>query len=503
MRLNRFSRERGAYLTIMAIMIVVLLVFGSLILDVGRILALRAEMQNAIDSAALAAANELDGKADAQTRAKNAARNALKLNSHFARETGLLGEGVGTTTLPDDAFTFYCIIGSKFDPEPTAEVLDRFCGNEDAAELEPDKYAAAGPTNTHYVRVSMLPDLVDDHFTVDLIFFPLLSLLGLEDVIEELALSATAVAGRGFFACNFPPMAICDPFEEDGDFFQDRMPIGGSLQFKLDPGNQWTPGNVGFLESSKFKGNKKFDFYADEGDLGCAPPVLTSKTGNPGPAKSAFNTRFGIYAKPDDVYDDQYGSVTPPGAGASDEYPAAPNVVRYPKDELFIDSDEQFGTGEWNCASYWLNTHTGSPPLGCVDVGAIETLTQSRWDIYNREIDSAGLPREPPSGTGDEYFDGESSPASQERNRRRFFVAVLSCDALGLTGGKEKEIKVLNPDGFAEIFMIAPATHANDIDAGDDHPMNQGWEKHSMYGEYIGWGSENDEQFHIDVVLFE
>jgi hypothetical protein len=62
----------------------------------------------------------------------------------------------------------------------------------------------------------------------------------------------------------------------------------------------------------------------------------------------------------------------------------------------------------------------------------------------------------------------------------------LSCDALGVEG--KKTFPIFNPDGFAKIFVTAPAT---------------GPPAAEIYGEYIGWGDEDDEQYHIDVVLFE
>lgn len=483
MRLNCFFRERGAYLTIMAIMIVVLLAFGSLILDVGRILVLRAEMQNAVDSAALAAARELNGQPGAQDRAKNAARKALELNSHFARKTGLLGEEVGVTTLPDAAFTFYCIVGGKFDPDPADADISHFCGDDTPDPDDPNKFPPTPSTSdarTRYVRVSMLPELVEDHFTVDLIFFPLLRLLGLEDVAEELALSATALAGRNFFACNYPPLAICDPWEGEPEGFRDRMPIGGHVNVVARHGsNQWSSGNFGFLELSGKGARELAKALADEGETGCSQAEVTTKTGaNVGPAKSGFNTRLGIYKKEDDHYNssnsepyESKGAVTSPfnKDGAWSTWKPAPNVATYRLDQTTHPDHPRFGNGDWDCEAYWNEHHASSSPPDC------DNGNWTRRDVYEYELDNGLVPRvdEHPAG---------------ERDRRLLHVAVISCEKAGLTGGK-KSAKILPRDGFAKFFVIRPATAASN--------------KMEIFLEYLGWADGKEADFHVDVQLYE
>ena len=69
--------QRGAYLVIVSLLLVVLIGFGALALDLGRLFILRSEMQNAADAAALAAARELGREAGAQGRAILAARDEI------------------------------------------------------------------------------------------------------------------------------------------------------------------------------------------------------------------------------------------------------------------------------------------------------------------------------------------------------------------------------------------------------------------------------------------
>ncbi len=488
--LHRLSRQRGAFMAIMVILIVVLLAFTSLILDVGRVLILRSEMQNAVDAAAIAAAAELDTNADAQQRAMNAARNAFMLSSHFARIKELLGD----ITLPNSAFTFFCNIGSRYDPnadDPNVD-LSVFCGNTTPfAGSGPDskKYEATGDGDSHYVRVSLTPTgAAADHFTVDLIFFPLLKVIGATGVLEDLALAANALAGRGLYACNFPPMAICDPFEGSGGF-EANMPVGGHIELKQQGSNQWIGGNFGFLTPEGGGGATDVAiFLADEGDNDCQPAVVTTKPGGmTNKAKSGVNTRFGIYDKDDDIYGNTFGAVVAPfkGGGAPAQWPAAPNVMNYPLDQTTLASDSRFGNGDWLCLDYWTAHHDplDLPPVGCLN----PTSGMTRWDIYNHEINNGLIPNIDEDGVPgvEPAVDGDS--AGGVANRRRIYVAVLSCQALGLSGGKTTAV-ISDPDGFAEIFIIRPA----------EGPPNG-----KMWGEYIGWGEESDGNFHIDIQLYE
>ena len=123
-------RERGAFLVMMTLVVVVLIGVAALVLDIGRVMVLRAEMQNAVDAAALAAAVELDGDSGARERAMTAARQALAHDSRFARLSELLGDA----QLPDAAFSFFCIIGARQDVDPDEVDMSVFCEGADLGE---------------------------------------------------------------------------------------------------------------------------------------------------------------------------------------------------------------------------------------------------------------------------------------------------------------------------------------------------------------------------------
>ena len=82
MRLRRRlqARQHGAVMVTVAFALLFLLGFMGMALDFGHLFVVKTELQTASDSCALAAAQELDGAADALTRATNAGITAGNLN---------------------------------------------------------------------------------------------------------------------------------------------------------------------------------------------------------------------------------------------------------------------------------------------------------------------------------------------------------------------------------------------------------------------------------------
>ena len=77
---RRMSAQRGAILPMVAIVLAVMLGFAGLVIDIGGMYVAKTELQSALDSCSLAAAAELDGAADALTRATNAGKTAGNAN---------------------------------------------------------------------------------------------------------------------------------------------------------------------------------------------------------------------------------------------------------------------------------------------------------------------------------------------------------------------------------------------------------------------------------------
>src|SRR5690606_9117162 len=73
-------RQRGAIIITAALALLLLLGFMGIALDFGRLFIVKTELQTALDSCALAAARELNGKSDAITRAVSAGSTAANVN---------------------------------------------------------------------------------------------------------------------------------------------------------------------------------------------------------------------------------------------------------------------------------------------------------------------------------------------------------------------------------------------------------------------------------------
>lgn len=300
------QKARGAILIMAAIMMAVLIGVAALALDLGRLFVLHTEMQNAVDAAVISAASELDGKSGALDRAKTAANQEM-LNhlAHFSKESELLknldSEGVGE----DLTFTFYSWIGSEYDGEPSA-----------CTQNEENKCVTTDFVDASYVRIKLNPELFtepadppspdDERYTIDLIFLPVLSLLGI-DTATTASTRAIALAGSHYEVCNYPPMFICDP-EVGGD------PLEPGEMVKLKehgPGDQWAEGSFGWLiptvedkdhpneddgddglSGNKLLGYRLGSIYGQD----CSPAIIKINHGDKGQfPRWGLNTRFGIY----------------------------------------------------------------------------------------------------------------------------------------------------------------------------------------------------------------
>lgn len=113
---KRIQGQRGAILPLVGLVLVVLLGFGGLVIDLGGLFVAKTELQSALDSCALAAAHELDGAADALTRATNAGLTAGNLNKVKYQESAA-GITAGEITFSDTLTGTY---SSAFAPAASA-----------------------------------------------------------------------------------------------------------------------------------------------------------------------------------------------------------------------------------------------------------------------------------------------------------------------------------------------------------------------------------------------
>ncbi|MBK0394008.1 pilus assembly protein TadG-related protein [Ramlibacter algicola] len=102
-RKARRHQQRGATIITMALMLLFLLGFMGFALDFGRLFIVKTELQTALDSCALSAAQELDLQPNAVNRARSAGITAANLNSVNLQSPTWDGKGKVT----DAEITFY------------------------------------------------------------------------------------------------------------------------------------------------------------------------------------------------------------------------------------------------------------------------------------------------------------------------------------------------------------------------------------------------------------
>src|SRR5690606_12662606 len=161
---------------------------------------------------------------------------------------------------------------------------------------------------------------------------------------------------------------------------------------------------------------------------------------------------------------------------APDNWPPAPNVIDYPRDQSWQAVDNRFGNGDWDRAGYFATYHDWQghtrPP---------SWFEMTRWQVYNWEISSGLLPSKAPlKSTTDTTYDGipdpshlytgSFPPAPSDPDRRTFHIAVVNCSAHSLSG--RQTLSLVSPDGFAKVFLTEHV----------DRPPNA-----DIYVEYVEW----------------
>jgi Flp pilus assembly protein TadG len=89
----RATRQGGAVILLVCFMLFFLLGFIAIAFDFGRLFIVKTELQTAMDSCALAAAQELDGQASALARARSAGKTAANLNRVNLQSANWDGKG--------------------------------------------------------------------------------------------------------------------------------------------------------------------------------------------------------------------------------------------------------------------------------------------------------------------------------------------------------------------------------------------------------------------------
>jgi Flp pilus assembly protein TadG len=487
--------EHGGVAIYVALVSVIMLGFGALVVDLGRLYTLQTELQNAADAAALAGAAELDGSPTAITRARLAAKTALITN----RQT--FATGGANVAITDNDIRFLSVLPAS-DDNPVTN-----------SELTTDPAVARFIEVTASLR------------QVDYLLAPVLvtRVGGDGNAPQSGSASAVAVAGYNSVVCNFPPLMICNPAEANGNSGAAFVAVPGEvIQLKAKGGSsQWAPGNFGLLDppTGNTGAGSVSENLASANPEGCYGNSVSLRTGSvTGSVTTALNVRFDMYENPGFKNEEnnsayrpapnvtkgkyrtnkwhEYSGATPPGL-------ALPTHACFDTDTcqgLSTTNHPRFAPpltdAEW--AEYWSINHPGldyntmayvgqdlngdsvSDPIDADGDGVVLRKEMYDWEVREDQIplhdidgdgniDStdAGLPSTSTAENGNPYnYTGSVAPDS---DRRILPVAVINCVAEGpINGNSGGPYPVA---AFAKIFLVQSV----------DDPSS-----HGVYGEMIG-----------------
>ncbi len=381
--------QRGVVAIYVAFLLSVLMGVLVIVFDVGRLTIVRSQAQNAADSAAIAAAVQLDGGDSARDRAEAVARGAANQMSNFQTTSG-------SPDIQIDTVVFY---------------------------QDEDKLAATSDANAAFVEVTVQPR------PVELMFEPVVAALAGTTSEGFTNIGATAMAGNAPGVCDPPALLICNPNEVGLKDITEADAAGRQVLLR-QAGNAPAPGDFGLMCPPPYDNCGApiiEDFLASQGVDKCSVRAISTKPGvNFNKVNNGMNHRF------------EDGSLP---------YPMAPNIVEYPRDDV-IEYD-MLGDGNWDRDGYWEEQHGGvGYPAGYETMTRYQIYLYELGESFaaNTYTGETIYPI-PDSGVLPEGFsvvtsvglylplDGEPASIPMNDPRRRVMpAAVVQCQAIGVRG---------------------------------------------------------------------
>ena len=516
--LRSFLRnDSGSVAPTVGLSLIALIAAGGLAFDYSRVAAMDTELQNAADQAALAAATQLDGLANAQTRATTAA------NSLVANQTRMANDG-GNPAVTIATVTFY----SSY-TNPTTKTL------------------ATGDADSDFVEVTV------NSRTARYAFTPIVAAF-------SGSLNARAVAGLGSAICGVVPFFICNPVEPVGNLDPNYPPGGVSPGTGIvmgEGGTQWGPGNFGFLDqlgtgasgvaaalaSNSLFGNcsitntvntqtgnlinavrdslnMRFDFAPGNAGACQNPPCQPSEN----VAKDVVRPNGGACAwqqnpvtQASDMTGTQPPRYFPDSPTAYLPTGTVPQIMGHPRDRCHyfkrmpnpnttlydFCTNGRVGDGNWDRDAYFAANHTGvtwatEPGLDANGDGIV-----TRYETYLWE--AADVPNRLGQHAGNGAFTAWSTPQTGQclapgvapnpagTDRRRITAAVVNCRRVSQTPGLNGN-KTIPVAGFIDVFLVEPSmdrtrcnvTGCGGITVGSQTYMNAYGDRNDIYVEVIG-----------------
>ncbi|MER9295237.1 pilus assembly protein TadG-related protein [Mesorhizobium sp. M0621] len=429
---------------LVAIMLPVIIGFALLVIDMSRANSLHNDLQKGADAFALAAAAELDGRADAITRGYRAIDNLLTNGSRFSTS--------GTHTLarqPDLTVTFLTGIPAN----------DSTALNANGTDANGTNWATTDPKLASFVEVTVNPTGFAN-------MFPASFLTG-DSASNSMNIGSTAVAGNaGATVCSMVPTFICNPFpgQDLNQIASSASLLRKSLKL-VAGGNNWGPGNIGFLRPKDAHGYGETDLATDVA-IGQVPECVNTRliytqTGTlSNKVTDAFNTRF-----------DRYGNGNGFPSKNDSRWPPAPNIRKGYKmtgpcvGTLQTDTTKfrgltqdlgftgQIGNGSWDYDGYVsVNKLTaGLADFKDANGNAYSNANPpSRYDLYKYEIDHNLVGT---TSLGGEKGTPGCAPTTGGTDRRLFQAAIVDCSSQAVVDQLKGQSGAVPAMGFASVFL--------------------------------------------------
>jgi Flp pilus assembly protein TadG len=493
--------ESAAVAPTIALSLFALIAVGGIGFDYARMMAMDSELQNAADQAALAAATQLDGEADARSRATTAAQS-LVTNSTLFSNDDVGSRAISMETDGEVNVFFYSILGYTN-------------GKIDKAKSS----LSLSDADANFVEVTTTER------TANFALTPIVA------AISSATLDATAWAGVGSSICNVPPVMICNPQETNTNLGFDATALIGTginLVSSGNGGGAWAPGNFGYLDTGSSVSNpiielkQALGWEVPPGDCVSQNGVKT-RTGAVTPVTDAINTRFDIYGQsgPGGGHCPTGGACPPsinsvkdlvrkqnakscnigpngwqepliaysPISASNDldlSNPATiPTSMGHPRDKCHAVSTSlpgacsgPIGNGNWDRNAYFRVNYkwTALDWQQNTLLDALATRYQVyQWEIENRNKIIGGrtiLARRTASGNGvnsnidhdapvcspSQGYGNGQVPGGSSVDRRIFSTAVINCLENNVQGGGGTVYPV---KGWLELFLVEPSATRN------------------------------------------
>jgi len=513
---SKLARDsNGAVAPTVALSLFGLIAVGGVAFDYARMGTMDTELQNAADQAALAAAGQLDGQANACSRAVAAAKDMV------ANQTRMANDSPGNLAIT---------------------VLSTEPGTCDAAgSVRFYKTLDKGTIATTDADAKFVEVRVDSRTA----FYALTPIV---HILSSGAMTGIAYAGMDTAICRVPPLMLCNPNETADPDFTVANYIGKGIRLIAnDGGGTYGSGNFGFLDVGAGNGastlRQELGALAQPGNCVSGSQVET-ETGSIISVRDALNTRFGIYdggnlntpcgttgagcppsanIRQDLQLDgngnqqSKLGIVTGVGGNGwrepANPYPGSANIssagttkslsdteisgiapMGYPEDKCHAFKDDgigictplvsgagnRVGDGNWDRVAYFRSNSNGSTSptnypelqsLTTADTTAFNafltskfgTTTPSRYQVYAYEmanivsrLQAQNAPNSLVHHGNPADMAGEPTaitPGGTNRDRRVLSAAVVNCAAEGVSG----HTPGVDVNKFIDIFLVQPS----------------------------------------------